>query len=156
MQQVVLERSMIHRTMKITVRDWGRILLIPFLLLYLLLPVLTGNSLVLCVSNEDHVALEFGSSVCCFPSSQGDTSNDHAGECNDRQCESCIDYQLSARTSIATPGHFESLSVEGEGLPSFPAFYPTERSFVARQDSHPEIRPPAAIHSVLSTIVLLI
>lgn len=155
--QEQLVRSMILKAMNMYFRNWGRVLWIPHLVLYLLLPVLAGNILFLCVSSGEHVALEFGSNASCCPASRGNTPQDIAkGASDEQQCRSCIDFQLTGSASKATPGRFESLSAQEEGFSSLPAFCPTEQVAVANHDRLPAIPSPASIHSELSTIVLLI
>ena len=152
-------RPMILKTIRVNVDQWGRMILIPHLLLYLLLPVLAGNSFFLCISGDDHVALEFGSDGACCPPSQCDTSEEFANNtCSDRHCHSCIDFQLTDSTSKATPSRFESLIAPGEedGRPSLPSLHTPEQVFVASRLLHPEVPPPVPAHSTLSTVVLLI
>jgi len=153
------ERPMILKTIRVNVDQWGRVILIPHLLLYLLLPVLAGNSFFLCVSGDDHVALEFGSDGACCPSSQCDTYEEFANStCSDRHCHSCIDFQLTDSTSKATPSRFESLTAPGEedGRSSLPSLHTPEQVFIASRHLHPEVPPLVSTRSTLSTVVLLI
>jgi hypothetical protein len=145
------------RATKVRVKDLVRVLWIPHLVLYLLLPVLAGNSLSLCVSHGDHVALVFGSNASCCQESQGDPLSDLANEgCNDWQCDSCIDIQLTDSAFRATQGRFKSLSAQEDEIPSLSIFHPTQPALIATYDRLPAIGPPVSTRSVLSTIVLLI
>ena len=150
---------MILKTIRVNVDEWGWVILIPQLLLYLLLPVLAGNSFFLCVSSDDRVALEFGSNGACCPSSQCDTSEDFENMTgSNRHCHPCNDIQLTDSTSKATPSRFESLTAPGEedGRPSLPSMRTPEQVFIASRHLHPEVLPPASTQSTLSTVVLLI
>lgn len=149
---------MILKTIRVNVDQWGRAILIPHLLLYLLLPVLAGNSFFLCVSSDDHVALEFGGDGTCCPLSQYNTSEGFENEtCSDRRCHSCIDFQLKDGMR-ATPHRsgFLTTHVEKEAYPSLPSLSTPEQVFFASRHLRPETPPRVSDHQMLSTVVLLI
>jgi len=138
------------------------------LIAYLMIGFGIGNSLVLCIGEDGHVAMELVSNDCCrgLPSIPNQTSHQSEIErsaatnpsSDDDHCGSCIDVPFATGISTVCPDSPKIPSIQEQpvistdpGLTSFSGF--ESRITLLNSSSKPSLHPTLAS---LCTVVLLI